>query len=400
MTTRADRTLETAVAPPQQGFARVQFEDGTVAKPATFRAYRREGKHDLIEFLLSEVNPERDPLNYLKPVTAIWYQVGTPFVGRFVGYIHHIEESREQGSAPQNESLRVVCIGASVVLDQPRNASYTATASQIVRQVAENVKFAAEVTKSRDTVETHVQSGVGTWRFMRDLCHDVGLTLHCDQTTLRAVSRLQTMRRLANTAPLLTSGFLTVERDTNIHERGKPGQQGNHVVYTLDFNGEVALKKPPEDNRHPNNSTKEPWLNILHSNHAARSAADGDDIITGVVEDSHLGETLRITSATAPADLRPIDPICLDRIGRTSNGFWHIIGVDYIIQNREYRVILDLARGNRYDTKARPRTPNEYERRFKTNQDGNRVLVVNPKLYVNVGGTWRSRWSRTEVLSG
>ncbi len=339
------------------------------------------------------------------PVEVRWGTVYPNNTNRFYGYVHHTEPVYTRGGrGGRSHTLKVVCIGASYRLKQPRQRVWKMrTAPSVVRELANLVKFSGDVQPHGDIRESIANPGVSDWRFMVEQAQRIGYTFYVSNTDVHFHDRITRFRRLQRSAPVF---FARQPGDNTLGDSiyafhiivGETtpdgGDQAIRVIQGVDPRfAEVvsALDRvgTPIREQLAQRSFSPEFLKY-ETDIVAQNIGSATTQLEGLARKNRWHYVANAEVVGVPS-VHQGSPVFFEGLGPRDSGYWYVEGVEHVIRPDDYRMYLSLGRDSSYVTRSRPQeAAGRRVIRQRFDPFGTKKAALPPTTLV--GGLWRSSW--------
>lgn len=376
----------------------------SVRYPIAMTVSQREFHHDLV---VSHIPIEQAGSRRYEtgtPVDIRWGTSDPSQVNRFYGYVHHTEPVYTRGGDQgRTQTLKLVCIGASYLMKQPRQRVWKGrNISSVVREITNEAKFSGDVQPHNVVWESLTNPGVSDWAFLVQQAHRAGYTFFTANTDVQFYDRMSRFRRLQRSAPIFTA----------IQPDGPPGDNvySFHVVVgeTTPDGGNQSIRSvqgvnprfaeivrsvdrygTPVQEQLAQTSFAPQFLKF-ETDQVVQSLATADAVLQGLSRKNRWHYVAKAEVVGVPS-IRQGSPVFFEGLGPRDSGYWYVEGVEHVVRPNDYRMYLDLGRDSSFVTKMRPEE-GEGRRVVRQRLDpfGTKKAALPPTTLV--GGIWRSAW--------
>jgi len=309
----------------------------------------------------------------------------------YYGYVHHTEPYYDKLT---NNTVKLVCLGASSTLSAPLQQSWAnQTADAVVRDIVESAYLSVDVEPDSQVWPVLTATNITAWAFLKNLADKIGYRLCPLGTEVRFWSLTKLFTMAYPTAPTLNmGGELTRFRLQNDDEDS--GLSAQRTVYGLDQRGGRLFAVQDDGptvfarlgSEIPATTTVPPAPVVADTPGTAAAKLAGtasSERFTYAARGEALGDTI-----LAPGTLA-----YLAGLENTQNGHWYIQGAEHDVNLRtgDYITYLDLRRDALGALAAAPQ-PGIITPRLRQTPAGDVVGATPPAVLVN--GQWRSSWAR------
>lgn len=252
---------------------------------------------------------------------------------RFYGYINHEEDD----FAPDDEKMKVVCVGATFPCKQERTRAWSDTTLQrIVQEIARDHRFDSFVLGT-DRVSSVVQQAETDWEFLARIAQERGKTFFARNTCLYVGARGDFFSRNLMHSPTFVYGNTLHQFEPRSGESLPDGGRRHTQVYGIGPDGDLFRVSEDKNNREMM-GRREPLFEetktvAVATREEAKQRIDGD----GFVHRAHA-------TTAGDAKVRPGKVISLRGVASRHEGFWYVLGAEHRLGPDDYTMELELAR--------------------------------------------------------
>lgn len=316
----------------------------------------------------------------------------------YYGYVHHIENEQ----ANNKNFTKVGFVGASFVMKQASQKIYkNMSADQIIAEIAAKYKFAYNVIKHPRIYTQVSQAGMTDWEFMVYLAKQCGYFLRAENTEIHFYPVTKDFDELASHAPIFQKsdgGFKPINPIYSFTPK---------ISETLDVHGfrKTAVSVAgvnPVDNSYFKITKQNSYVRsreysnpeffdshatavVANDYETARHLSDAGD------ENSRFPYSANVVTS-GEISLRPCAPIYLNNVGSEYSGYWTIMELEHIIDEKELNKPLHTCNisvatdslGTTVSSKAPVKPPVNPTRKVRPNQKNFNIkpktVVYNPNV--------------------
>lgn len=268
--------------------------------------------------------------------------------GTFVGYVTNIRNMDRDDEGRYRR--QIVCVAASRELRQTAFRTYTnKTASEIVQEIAKDVKFTAVVKQHALRRATIVQDGDTYWELLTRLAKRSGYVLRVEGTTLFFMPLRDMVKTYLSRSPLLTDrGVMLQDGYTPENIDSIDAWVGDTSVDVDDASDPAMVTAvEPATGRAYNvreipqsalvkNRTSRSGYTRYPSDTVAHSRKDAKILARGAADEGMMAFDAALTVAGNPY-LSPYRTVEVDIRDRTLNGVWIVKEVTHRLNRGAYR---------------------------------------------------------------
>lgn len=393
------------VRPALQNIAEIRFlRPISIRKPIAMTVSQREFSHDLV---VAHIPIEQAGSKRYEKGTPVEIRWGTSIpnhTNRFYGYVHHTEPVYTRGGTQgRTQTLKLVCIGASYRLKQPRQRIWKMrTSSSIVREIVNGAKFSGDVQSHEAIWESVANPGVSDWSFIVGQAHRIGYTFFASNTDIQFHDRISRFRKLQRSAPVFVArqpgdfkgdsvySFHAVVGETtpdggdqSIRVVSGVSPRFAEVLTTFDRTGTPVEEQLAQ-------LSFAPEFLKFETDTVVQSIGMASAQLEGAARKNRWHYAAKAEVTGVPS-VRQGSPVFFDGLGPRDSGYWYVEGVEHVIRNNDYRMYLDLGRDSSFVTHMRP--VEQVGRRVvrqRFDPFGTKKAALPPTTLV--GGLWRSSW--------
>jgi phage protein D len=364
-------------------------------QPKSLTVFRREFAHDVIAAVITGEDAKKG------------YQTGTPIKVEYgqrngdnkmlCGYVHHTEPL---SSTVKNPVMKLVCIGASYVFKEPRQAAWSAqSVSDVVRELTDSVRFSGYIKSHDQFWPTLAQQGKPTWDFMVSLAHRVGWFLYADNTDLQFHPYLDDFVAALNAAQQFSPDdgrrklitFHAISGDTTPEGGAKANRQLAGVdprlgtLFSAQDDGSSLVLDRIAD------VFREPRFRLYEMATVAGSYGEATALLSGATAANRWHAQAK-AEVTGNSRLAPGMLVAFDGINRRHDGYWYVQAVEHsAAEKSEYTAHLTLGRDSDWDQLTRPDPHRRKVVRQRHDPFGVLTTEVPPVSLIN--NLWRAAFS-------
>lgn len=372
-----------------RAFAEV-LAGGSRQVPRSVLVVQAEFAHDVASFVLSTV--EAPPIREGWPVRINWgYDHGD--TQSFYGYVNHVEPYYDV-SPQHQEWMKFICIGATLILEQGTQRSWSyQTADTMVQEMANDAYLSADVEAS-DVVWPYMSTAGSYWQALCELADRVGYTLAGNGTEIRFMSQSAVIRRSTPGAPLFAlNGSLVNFRPVvgkSTENAGRAIRIGTGIdprtgqIFSVTDDGSSLPRMGPDK---ATLGFATPMTSVVADSTAEATAKIGAETQKARFTFQATAEAIGLPQVTQAS------VIYVAGVGSDYEGHWYVQQVEHEIRSTVYNMYLQLGRDARGAFQAVPAEPAP----LRSDPYGVLSSAVPPSILVN--NLWRSGWARRSVKS-
>jgi hypothetical protein len=344
------------------------------------------------ELALVNVPLERLPYNGREenlPVTLKWgYSPGTT-IRTFYGYVHHTEPYYTEALT---NSVRLVCLGATSVLSQPIQRSWSGrTVDSVAREIVEKALLSFFGQPTTTVFDSLPAQGCTAWQYLIELAKTAGYRLAGRGTEVRFMSSDVLIGFAKGTAPILSFRVDFDEFQPKVG--GGTGGSTRRVAFGMDprmgqlFNVTDTGTAPLLGTESPRPAATEVVPILADSPGAAAAQLAGQAATSGF----SYGATAALKQGDAGITNGSV--VFINGVEASQNGHWYVEEVEHEIDVRasDYRAYLTLGR-DALGAQAPNLLGGIVSPVLRQTPLGDLSMAAPPSVLVN--GLWRSGWAR------
>jgi hypothetical protein len=373
---------------------------------ANLTVLQREFSHDVISIVLDNLDDDATVFQTGIPVEVRW-GVESAEVSTINGYVHHTEPISVQGIGRVTK-LKLVCIGASFVMNQPaRRVWQKRTASSIVRALADSQKFSGHIQEHKQVWESLTQDG-SDWNFLVSLAQRIGWTFYVDNTDVYFRQPLYNLPLQLETAPYFVStgpqnpatGVNNVQTFHVVSGETTPdgGQKAVRYMAGVDprSGDQYSMSVVPAFGDQLGSESTVPVFDNYESEPMVNYGEAAANLVgTALANRWHIQAKLE---ANGNARVRPGMLIALIGVGQRHSGYWYVQGIEHDLSVRGYTLHATLGRDSEFNRFGKPRTRARSVIPPRTTPYGTIIGETPPAIFV--GNRWRAAYSPRSYGAG
>lgn len=328
--------------------------DKPMADPREVRIIQAEYGHEIAVLLYDHDTTLQTLMTRSQPVRIVWGLKGE--TSTFVGYVHHLADDQRPASTDTRRYVRVVCVGATDVLNSPASRQYrNATVAAVVSDVVRANQLSVLIEKHPFLWPQLEQNGDSDWAFLVATAKRIGWTLYGRNTDVRCHSRAI---RYAGAQPFrfyggdqsrargVIHGFTIVQAETLAGNARKR----RFVTTGVDQTGTVftASTDPQRDLAGPRATDASL---VAFRAVSSRSIAEANAVLAGEQELNRHYITAKAT-LSGSADVHAGGCIRMLGLGKDHDGYWFATRVEHIITQGGYNLSVEVGKDSLGDPAA------------------------------------------------
>jgi hypothetical protein len=307
----------------------------------------------------------------------------------YYGYVHHTEPYYD---TKNNNTVKLVCLGASSSLSQPLQQSWAnQSADAVVRDVVTSAYLSVDIEPHLKVWPVLTATDCTAWEFINKLAGKIGYRLRPLATEIRFCSPFTLFKTYYPMAPTLNMGgelarFRLASDVGSLTAQRKVfglGQRDGRLFSVDDVGADPTMRL----------GTELPGAEAVSASTVlVDSPGDGAGQLAGTASAERFTYAARAT-ATGDSFLAPGVLVYLLGLEATQNGHWYVQAAEHDLDLRtgDYTTHLDLRRDALGALGAAPQ-PRIVRPALRQTPSGEVVGVFPPAVLVN--GQWRSSWAR------